>query len=381
MPTLTLRQRRAAASKRAKWKIVLALFAALLLHLLLLPVVVWVASHWPRTPIHGHPLGPLRVTFLPSASPTPTPSPGEVTGSPQAPYMKTNDDQETTEKIDDPKFFSDKNTREAAELAAKGEKPLPTQEGKELPNFDFVDRRYRPGDTASQGASAPPAQANPGQSKVDGKTETQAQATPKPENQPKAKKAASQATPDPKGELAMAAVDPTVNPATPAPTPEKPTDQDGNTPPQPARQLPANPETPSRVASTGLPKKPGYQEQTRQSKMEGSINNRGKPAVQALGTPLGKYIKTVEDSIGMLWYYRVEEKMDVLGTGDVKLHFFVARDGKATQVRVSKGNPNSALASISTGAIMDADIPPIPPDVAATLPAGQLEADLEFNMY
>ena len=381
MPTLTPRQKRAAADKRRTLKVIIAVLGALVLHLVLLPLIVLVAAHWPKSHLQGKPMGPLRLTLMPSASPTPEPSgPGNKPN-----YMRTTAEQESKEKPTDPDFISDKDTKGASEQPANGAKPIPSQQGRQSDSLEFADTNYRPGKEASEAASAAPA-APPQQQTQDQKPTPapEATATPLPNKSRAKRKPTATATPAPNGELAAATPEPSAAPDAPIPTPEK-DDETGNTPPPPNRQQsrsqPAVQSNPSLVPNPGLQRPPGYQPMTRQSIATGNINNRGKSAVTAMGTPLGRYTKSVEDSIGALWYYRVDEKMDVLSTGQVKLHFYVDSSGKAKQVRVSSGNANSALASVSTGAVMEADIPPIPPDVLETLNGQQLEVELGFDMY
>ncbi len=383
MPTLTTRQQRAATDRRRARKIALAVVGALLLHALLLLVLGWVLPHWPKSHLRGQPLGPLNVTILPSAEPSPTPSAGQDRNA--AEYMRTLDDQKSAEKPQDPNFISDKDTQAASEKPATGNVPMPTQDGREMPSFDFDTRNYTPGkeaaDTASQ-ASAAQAQHQT--------TEEQKAATPSPTATPTPKSKAprpnaAQTTPAPDGELAAPKAEPNASPEPPAPSPEKPDAETGNTPPTPtAQQSRTRPTTSNNAATVPNPgqiRTPGYQPQTVQTKFSGNINNRGRSAVAALGTPLGRYIKTVQDSIGALWYFRVEQKMDVLSSGRVKLNFHLDSTGKAVRVHVVDGPKDSALASISTGAILDADIPPIPADVLPLLPAGEFEMELSFDMY
>ena len=382
MPTLTTRQKRAAADRRRAWKVVLALLAALALHAILLPIIVLVAAHWPKSHLHGVAPSPLRLTILPPTRATPAP---DATGQ-KPDYMRTTAEQEAKEKPKDPNFISDKDTLAASEKPADGDKPLPSQDGRKSDDFDFDTTNYRPGKEASEAASDAPA--------VPTQTQTQApQPTPPPEpkatpppNKARAKRktSAAAATPTPNGELATSTPEPSAPPEPPVPTPEK-EDETGNAPPRPTqeqtRSQPNQRNNPSLVPNPGLQRPPGYQPQTRQTMATGSINNRGRSAVQAMGTPLGRYIKNVQDSIGALWYLRVNDKMDVLSTGDVKLHFYVDRSGRAKQVRVISGDGNSALASVSTGAVMEADIPPIPPEVLETLSGEQMEMELGFDMY
>ena len=102
--------------------------------------------------------------------------------------------------------------------------------------------------------------------------------------------------------------------------------------------------------------------QTIKTKATGGISNRGLSAVAAVGTPLGRYEKEMEDAIGMLWYQLVDQHMDVIAPGDVKLHFFINRQGKVEKLHVTSGKPNSVLADVSVEAVSEAPLPPIPPE-------------------
>ena len=77
----------------------------------------------------------------------------------------------------------------------------------------------------------------------------------------------------------------------------------------------------------------------------------------------------------MLWYQLVDQHMDVLAPGDVKLHFYINRQGKVEKLRVTSGKQNSVLADVSVEAVSEAPLPPIPPEVADVLDGGQLEVE------
>ncbi len=372
MPTLAPRPTRTAQKRRrltTREKAVLAVVGSVLLHIVLLFVLGWVVPHWPHAKLHGPP-PPIHLTFTPS-KPAATPAPSSNSGNrPQ--YMRTLDEQKTDHPPQDPNFISDKDTAAASEQPANGDKPLPTQQGKEINTYDFDTRPYRAGkeaeDAASAAAAAPPPQNEP--KKPDPKKpapHSKALHPPKPP-----------ATPKPAGEIASAAPDasPTPEPPTPMETPDE-----ASAPPPVLPQSQTNSANPS-VNSRGLPHPPGYQPQTIKSKVSGGISNRGISAVSAVGTPLGKYEKSVEDAIGMLWYQYIDERMDVVGAGEIKLHFYIDRSGKVQGVHVTSGKQNSALADISIQAVTEAPIPPIPPEVAETLDGGQLEFEqFSFGVY
>ena len=386
MPTLVTRPIRRPPNRRRAVLLFLAIVGALLVHALLFLAVIWVVPHWPRGRLRAK-SHPIQLTVLPPTLPTPEPSGPADAGKPTPPpYIRTTDDQATDKPPDDPAFISSQDTKAASELAATGNKPLPDIEGKNIPTFDFEPRPYRLDTKAADAAtSAPSAQATP-QAAVTTPPPTPPPVNKKPPLPGKSRpthKSAAQPTPA-TGDLAMPKPDDAATPDPTVPTPtETPKDEDSNAPPpRPTGQQPPRPPTnPSNVTSTGAPKPPGYQPQSIPSKMTGNINNRGKSAVSALGTPLGRYEKLVSDAIGMRWYMYTEQRADVVSTGTVKIHFYVDRDGKIKDVKFTGGKTNGALADISLQAITEAELEPIPSDVAATLDAGQLEVEYSFSLY
>ena len=115
--------------------------------------------------------------------------------------------------------------------------------------------------------------------------------------------------------------------------------------------------------------------------IRGNISNRGRSSVAAEATPLGRYRKAVSDAIGSRWYYYVDDRMSLLSIGTVDVTFRVNANGKVSGLRVLHSNSNESLTDCSVRSIMDAKLPPIPPDVAATLQGGTLEIDYSFTIY
>ena len=385
----TLERAAASAVERQRRKkarqtkiIVLAIIGALLLHALLIPTLAWLVSHWPRKP-----LPPGNAPFHVSLTRTDDPA-QKADALPKqqaAPYMRTTRDQATDEEIKNEDFISDQNTKAGSELPADANKPpLPTLQGIEIPSFAFDTRPYRPGKQVSEAASS----ASVASEQATANSPNQ---TPQPDRKTKAvdsktktrpRSAASPPpTPVPDGELALAKAQPS-----PADEPPHPEETPSDTPPPPVAKASNQPTRPASavnsVSSIGQQRPPGYQPQTMQSKMSGSINNRGRPAVMAKMTPLGRYQKAVEDAIGSLWYMEVEQQMSsLINTSEVRMHFFVTRSGQVRGARVTQGNAGSTLGGISYTAVVNAEIAPMPPDVAETLPGGELEEDLGFEFY
>ncbi|MGC2353660.1 MAG: energy transducer TonB, partial [Candidatus Udaeobacter sp.] len=107
----------------------------------------------------------------------------------------------------------------------------------------------------------------------------------------------------------------------------------------------------------------------------GNITNRGISAVNALGTPLGRYQKIVADSIGSRWYANVDQKRDLITIGTLRLRFVVERSGRVKDLKITENSSNEAFANVCVQSVQEAHLPPIPEDVADTLPPEGLEID------
>jgi len=195
-------------------------------------------------------------------------------------YLTTVESQRSKTAPETPAFESDKDTRAASEAPATGDIPLPTQEGEESPATQFEDREFTAGKEPQPSAPA---------------SEPTQPAEPSP---PAPEKALPKPTPrQPASEIAL--LQPIRPQATPRPTPKE-------------TQLP-KPET--QPASPALP---GYQPQTRVTRLKGNISNRGRAAADAVATPLGRYKKQLSDAIGSRWYYYVNDMMDLVSIGTVE---------------------------------------------------------------
>ncbi|MCK9588432.1 MAG: hypothetical protein M0Q93_03590 [Terrimicrobiaceae bacterium] len=243
---------------------------------------------------------------------------------PQAPSYISTSEQNTPEAPREAPFESGKNTRAASETAPAGTAPLPSLDGRDAPSLELETKDYTDGRQSR--ASAPPEQAAAEQS-----------APPEPQS---------------------------------TPLPEKPA------PSQLAlREAPPRPQTEERK-----PAAPGYQPETRITRIRGNISNRGKASVDAAATPLGRYKKMVSDAIGSRWYYYVNDQIGLLNIGTVEIRFTVSSDGKAGGIKVLGNTSNESFASVSVNSIIEAEIPPIPDEVAKLLDNGRLEIDYTFTI-
>jgi outer membrane biosynthesis protein TonB len=103
--------------------------------------------------------------------------------------------------------------------------------------------------------------------------------------------------------------------------------------------------------------------------------------VNALGTPLGRYQKFLLDAIGSRWYAFVEQKRDLINIGTTRLVFVVDRDGHVKNLKIIENTSNEALANVCIQAVQDAQLPPMPDDLATTLPADGFPMDIPFTVF
>ncbi len=384
MPTLVQRpstgSTTAASFKKRRatpwWHILVAFLFAFLLLAASIVLLAWALPHWPRPPLRKG-AAPITLTIQPSE---PAETPGlhktEVVPPQQQPeYMRTNDEQKAATPPPDPAYISDKDTHAAAEKPADDPfKPLPTQDGKEIAAFDFLTNPYIAGPEAHDvNSAAAPAVTQPASTPPP--PDAEASPTPRP--------VTAKPTPTP-GEFLVEKSDATPSDTPPEPSPS-PTPKSSSTPP--VRDLLAQQaarvrqESPS-VNSRSIQQPPGYQPQSVQTKMSGSVRDPGKSSVSALGTPLGRYEKAISDAISARWYQLVSDRMsDLVQTENVQIHFYITRTGKTVSIRANGPKKDTVLASISIQAITESELPPIPDNVASTLPESQLEVDFTFGLF
>jgi outer membrane biosynthesis protein TonB len=225
----------------------------------------------------------------------------------------------------DKTFESNANSIGASELAAAGEMPLPSQAGKDRPLMDFETNQYS---LDSKGA----------------------QAQQKPASQQKSAQPAAQ------------------------PEPITAAEQFALLTQKSAAALDA--------AAASSQAQSAYRRQKEKTHIAGNITNRGISSVNALGTPLGRYQKIVADSIGSRWYTYVDQKRDLISIGTLHLQFVVDRCGRIKNLKVTENSSNEAFASVCVQSVLEAHLPPIPPDVAQSLPPEGLEIEgLGFIIY
>jgi len=244
-----------------------------------------------------------------------------------AAFMETDESKQVAEPKEKT-FESNANSIAASGLPATGEAPLPSQQGKDRPFVDLETHPYAP---EMKGAIPQPSAA------------PQEKAKPAETPQPAPLTAAEQ--------FAM---------LTARPTP---------------LAKPSVMPTPARARSAYHPLKD-------QTRISGNITNRGISSVNALGTPLGHYEKILKDSIGSRWYAYVDQKRDLINIGTLQLRFYVDRSGRVKNLKITENTSNESFANVCLQSVLEAHLPPIPDDVASTLPPEGLEVEgMNFIIY
>ena len=264
---------------------------------------------------------PIELTFMDLATPA---------TQKNTMFMETDESKQSKEPPKEKTFESNANSIAASQDPATGSMPLPSQQGKDRPAVDLETHPYAlPNEGAQPQPSAAP------------------QESPQPSVAP-----------------------------TPKSTPITEADQFAmlTSTPKPSVQPTVAP-TPSRVRSSYRPLK----EQTR---ISGNISNRGISSVNALGTPLGRYEKILKDSIGSRWYNYMDQRRELANIGTLQVHFFIDRSGHIKNLKITENTSNEAFANICLQSILEAQLPPIPEDLASSLPPEGLEVEgMNFIIY
>src|SRR6266508_342088 len=301
-------------------KILWALLAAILIHLLFAYLLAALGGVFtPALPIEEK---PVELTFV-DLSPVPLVPKNSA-------FMETDESKKSVKPPDEKTFESNANSIAASELPATGEAPLPSQTGKDRPMVDLETHSYS---LQMNGAQPQPSAA----------PQENSPSPPAPQSTPQPPLTAAE-------QFAM---------LTAKPTPEV----DRSVAPVPAQPRSAY---------------PAYKERTR---IAGRMTNRGVAAVNALGTPLGRYQKILLDAVGSRWYAFLDQKRDLVNIGTTRVVFVVDRTGRVNNLKVVENTANEASANVCIQSVQDAQFPPIPDDLAANLPAEGLDMDIPFTIF
>jgi outer membrane biosynthesis protein TonB len=339
-------------------KIGVAILISLFLHLAVgFSLAAFGSVFTPTPPLEDK---PVELSFVDLSAPPPPSVPKNP------PFMETEPSKESAEKPKEQTFESNANSIAASKLPATGDIPLPTQNGEDRPNVNLDTHQF----SLPTDGSKPQPKAEPSVAPESKPTQAPTPApSAKPSEAPTAKPTAPPvATPEPE-QFAMLTASP--------PPPIKAPDEIEPSPPPvvSASAPPPAPRPKPEVAASN------YQAQKQETRISGRLSTRGPSAVNAVGTPLGRYQKAVSDAIGSRWYYYMNSKMDLVSIGTAHIEAEVDAAGHVQKLRVVSNNANEAFANICLQSFQEAHIPPIPPDLIATLPDGKMPVDFSFTAY
>lgn len=308
--------------RRAWW----ALLISLLVHSTVILTVAWIYLLELEPP--PEPVEEIEITII------------EPPAAPPKPKFVDTSAPEAEKPPEGAVFESDRDTAAASPDAAAGLEPVPSQDGAEQPFLELEQQELALAkvDEAPPAPETPPSEPSPPQ-------------PPQPETPPETTQEEEKPKPA-EADVLLAAAQPT--------------------PPK----EPAEPKPPPAAPSS----RPSFQRQARPTRISGSVSNRGRAAVAALATPLGRYRKAISDAIGSSWYHHIGSRMDLFSYGTVSVVFTIDRDGKARRPRVVSNSSNESFEIVTLESILRAEIPPIPPDILPTLEGGQIEIDYTFSI-
>jgi outer membrane biosynthesis protein TonB len=298
-----------------------AMLAAVVLHLLVaFSLAAFGASF--TTPLEVE-AKPVELTIVDAPLVTPPPFVPK-----NAPFVDVDASRTSSVAPKEKTFEANANSIAASESIASGANSLPGQEGKDRP---FMNLETHESSLGSSGATPQPTP-EPSQ-----KSLALLKPSPPPEISPEAQEQENSspvATPTP----------------TPTPTPVAPLSQ--------------------------------YRDFQQKTMIRGSISNRGRASVNAVGTPLGQYKKLLEDAIGSRWYYYMNNKGDLQSIGTTVLRFDIEADGHIENLRVTENTTTEVCAGLAIRSVQEAKFPPIPEELIPTLPNGHFTMEeMSFTIF
>lgn len=126
---------------------------------------------------------------------------------------------------------------------------------------------------------------------------------------------------------------------------------------------------------------PAFRENVSKNKIEGAIGRVGDRSAQDVrATPLGKYEAEISRIIEQEWRVQSNRYRDLIVPGILRIQFFVGPDGRVSNVNFLETLAGGTVQQgFTLGAVMKADLPPMPQEVVAELGNRPLEAVYNFH--
>ena len=154
------------------------------------------------------------------------------------------------------------------------------------------------------------------------------------------------------------------------------------TPPSPtqANQAAASPDIPPSPKPPS--DSPAFTPETRARSMQGNVDNIGNtPSFNVEASVLGKYKKLVTQAVERQWHRYRQQHAEFVTYGTLKVKFRVDKEGTPRSLKIVKNEANAVMADFTLRAVLDADIPAMPADVASMLGSSGLEITYDVIVY
>ena len=126
------------------------------------------------------------------------------------------------------------------------------------------------------------------------------------------------------------------------------------TPSDALAMLKATPTPAARPTATPQQQRSVYHPMTQAKRMTGAhLKSTGRRQFNTVGTPLGRYQKTLYDAVGSRWYHYVQQQSDLVSIGTAHLVFSVDRSGRMRNVRIVQNTSNESFANVCLRSVIE----------------------------
>ncbi len=380
---------------------------SVLFHLILIGGMAIIPAEWLSRTDKLH-LSPYRQQVTVSARMVKKVSPQETRlkdTATQQKLIKTNEDQESATRPEDPKMVSNRNTRKEGgrkDPTSKADMPeVAGKERKEDEEIVLFDQDKRDGDlsherdgskNAQQGSpdnkplqpfdpSAPPvgspdgvatAQNDKGRSQPNGKQYVAQNATPPRERGMQLPSAVTVPHPGKSEEL-----DPLLTKAKQIAKGEDVPLTDLNKDNAFLQPKPAQTQYDPFFSPES---QPGFKTHERKTAVHGRFGFGRRPTLDVEATPAGIYQMLVYRAIGEQWYLLCDANRDLIVAGTIRIRIMIDKKGKvATMRQVLRNGASEVQKAFTFQSIKRAKLPVMPPEVVKEIIGDMMEMNLDFH--
>lgn len=307
---------------------------------------------------------PPPAPVVPVSAPTPPPVVPK-----EQPYIRTTQNTEAPAAPGKADFISDKNTVASSKLpgTAGGDPTMPTTKGIDYPTKELANRTYKDGEIKNDSApdmNQPPVPAVP-------------EIKPAPPDPVVAKKEISPT------EVKMKELDELMQKDGPKVLPEvkPPAEEAAKAEPMVKKTEPPKPAV-MPLMNTPKPEADAFQPETHTSNKKGGIDAIGsEDAVNAKSTTMGAYRRQATGAVEKKWHALIRQKLDVVEPGNLSVRFYINKNGKVEDARITHNRASPLLADVTLEAILMAEIPPIPKELLPVLDRERMEINYDVVIH